>query len=590
MSNGSPPARRRPASGTSSGSGTPSGSTGSRPAVRRTSPGGAAARPAPASAGSRLVCIAGPKAGEEFPLEDGEYVIGRANDNPICIPDTSVSRKHVMVRKVGAGWAVSDLGSGNGTLVNGDAISDETPLANGDVVTLGDTELRFEDVANSTMNIVAPPSGSRPRPAAGASGSRPGVPARPPPRAEGGRVRTSRQQASAPPDPAVQKKKMRIKLAAAGVVVLLFAGLGVVRMNVNRQQAAELQRANEDKARRGALSALFQEAKNLVREGKWIEAQAKLEELQAQAPDYPGVTDYLGHAEREIPIQRSLEEARAALAKNELGKAAAALAKTSKTQFLDEPVRNLKRDLGAAADKRTVAARAALDGSKFDEAKAITDDVLVAVPEHRDAKLINEAAVQSIAQRDAPRPVVQGPAPKPWEPAVDRFRDGDTSGAVAILNACMSRTPQCKKLLGQVNEFTNLYKKLEDLDAKNLTKLLALDKDITDGRPSKMARNAGTRAATIFYKGATAAKAAGQWAKAMEYARRALQADPGHAGATNIISEMKTKAKDLYLSAYSIKDSAPEDALPKFRDVVSMTPPDDEYHQKAQTWVEKLSR
>ncbi|MFP2913298.1 FHA domain-containing protein, partial [Pyxidicoccus sp. 3LFB2] len=181
MSNGSPPARRRPASGTPSG-GPPSGGTGSRPPVRRTAPGASAARPAPASAGSRLICIAGPKAGEEFSLEDGEYTIGRATDNPICIPDTSVSRKHVMVRKVGAGWAVSDMGSGNGTLVNGDVIGDETPLANGDVITLGDTELRFEDVANSTMMVSTPSGGSRPRPSASASasGARAGVPSRPP--------------------------------------------------------------------------------------------------------------------------------------------------------------------------------------------------------------------------------------------------------------------------------------------------------------------------------------------------------------------------------------------------------------------------
>ncbi|MBZ4417745.1 FHA domain-containing protein [Myxococcus sp. RHSTA-1-4] len=583
MSNGSPPARRRPTSGT------PSGGTGARPAARRTSPGAAPARPAPTTVSPRLVCIAGPKAGEEFTLTDGEYVVGRATDNPICIPDTSVSRKHVMLRQMGSGWAVSDLGSGNGTLVNGDVISDETPLANGDVITLGDTELRFEDVANSTMEVAAPPP--RPaRPSAGGSGSRGAVPARPPPRPEGGRVRTARTAAATPPDPAAAKKKLRIKLAAAAVVVLLFAGLGVVRMNVSQQQAAEAARAQESKSRREMLGALFQDAKNLVREGKWIEAQAKLEELQAQAPDYPGVTDYLGHAEREIPIQRDLAEVQAALAKNELGKASAALARTSKTQFLDDQVRTAKRALQDAADKRTREARTALDGNQLNEAKAITDDVLVAFPEHRDAKLINEQAVQAIEYRDRPKVVVQGPAPKPWEPAVERYRDGDVSGAVAILNACMSKTPQCKKLLGQMNDFSNLYKRLEDLDAKGLSKLLALDKDITDGRPSKMARNAGTRAATIFYRGATAAKAAGQWGRAMEYARRALQADPGHAGANNIISEMKTKAKDLYLSAYSIKDSAPEDALPKFKDVVAMTPPEDEYHQKAQTWVEKLSR
>ncbi|MFP2913371.1 FHA domain-containing protein, partial [Pyxidicoccus sp. 3LFB2] len=413
---------------------------------------------------------------------------------------------------------------------------------------------------------------------------------RPPPRTEGGRVRTARTSAVTPPSPEEQKKKMRIKLAAAGVVVLLFAGLGVVRMNISRGQDEALQLARQDKARRDALGSLFQEAKNLVREGKWIEAQEKLVELQAQAPDYPGVTDYLGHAEREIPIQRSLTDARAALAKNELGKAAAAMAKTGKTQFLDDQVRITTRDLATAGQKRTLEARKALDGNQLDQAKAITDDVLAAFPDDRDAKLINEQAAQAITQRDAPRPVVVGPAPKPWEPAVDRYRDGDISGASAILNACSGKTAQCKKLLAQINEFNTLYKRLEDLDAKSLTKLLALDKDITDGRPSKMARNAGTRAATIFYKGASSAKAAGQWGRAMEYARRALQADPGHAGATNIISEMKTKAKDLYLSAYSIKDSAPDEALPKFKDVVAMTPAEDEYHQKAQTWVEKLSR
>jgi len=578
MTNGSPPARRRPPPGASSGG------TGSRPAVRRT-----AARPAPApvSATCRLICIAGPKDGEEFALSGDEYVIGRATDNAICIPDTSVSRKHVVLRKGDSGWTVSDLGSGNGTLVNGDAINDETPLANGDVITLGDTELRFEDLANSTMMVGAPPPGPRPRPAG--SGSRGSVPSRPSVR-EGGRVRTGRSAAIAAPSPEAQKKKKLIMLGAAGVVVLLFAGLGMVRMNVQQQQAMAAEEARQGKNRREMLGSLFQDAKNLVREGKWVEAKAKLEELQAEAPEYPGVADYLSHAAREIPIQEKLTAARAALAKKELGKASSLLASAGDSQFLYEQVNAAKRELSESADARTRESRKLLDEGQLDMAKAITDDVLVAFPEHRDAKVINEQAAQAIIVRDTPRPVVQGPAPKPWEPAVDRFRDGDMSGAVAMLNACMARTPQCKKLLGQMTEFGNLYKRLEDLDAKGLSKLMALDKDITGGRPSKMARNAGTRAATIFYKGATAAKAAGQWSRAMDYSRKALQADPGHTGASNIISELKAKAKDVYLQAYSLKDGSPDEALPKFKDVVAMTPPDDEYHEKAKTWVEKLSR
>lgn|SRR5215217_1844362 len=579
MSNGSPPARRRPPSGT------PSGGTGARPAARRTSPVSAP----PAAASPRLICVAGPKSGEEFSLEDGEYVIGRAADNPICIPDTSVSRKHVMVRKAGATWMVSDLGSGNGTLVNGEAIGEETPLANGDVITLGDTELRFEDVVNSTL-MVAAPSRARTASASSASTSRGSSPARPPPRVEGGRVRSARSSAMAPQDPEVLRKKMRLKLLAGGVVVVLFAGLGIARMRMVKEQEEILARKGQQESVRKELSTIFQDAKNLVREGKWVEAKAKLEELSTTAPEYPGVKDYLQHAEREIPVQGRLMDARAALAKNELGKASAALSKAGESQFLYEQVNAAKRELSELADKRTREARTAMDTGQIDSAKAITDDVIKAFPEHRDAKLINEQAVQAITIRDTPRVIPTGPAPKPWEPAVERFRDGDMSGAVAILNACMSKNPQCKKLLAQMSEFSTLYKRLEDLDAKGLQKLLALDKDITDGRTSKMARNAGTRAATIFYKSASSAKAAGQWARAMEFARRTLQADPGHAGAANIISELKTKGRELYLLAYSLKDGSPEDALPKFKDVVAMTPPDDEYHDKAKSWVEKLSR
>ena len=54
--------------------------------------------------------------------------------------------------------------------------------------------------------------------------------------------------------------------------------------------------------------------------------------------------------------------------------------------------------------------------------------------------------------------------------------------------------------------------------------------------------------------------------------------------------ELKGKAKDVYLSAYSIKDTNPDEALVKFKDVVAMTTSDDEYNQKAKTWIEKLSR
>ncbi len=601
MSNGSPPARRRPATGSSSGG----GATGQRPAVRKT---GAvpAVRPAPLPVmGTKLVVSAGPHAGEEFALEDGEYVIGRAADNPICIPDTSVSRKHVLVRRLGGGWAASDLGSGNGTLLNGEPISDEMPLSHGDVLTLGDTEVTFQDASNATMMMPAP---SAPPPRPGRSGSRSAAPAapaadasdeggeaavprRPPPRPES-RARPARGgRGAAAPDPEAQKRKKRLLIMTAAVFAMLVVLLAAIKVKQQQQAEAEAAAAAAADERRAALSGLFQDAKNLIREGKWVEAKAKLLELQEAEPEYVQLPDYLARVEKEIPNQEALDAAKAALDKNQLGKAAASLAKVASDTQLFEQLRTYRVALNDKADKRVREAQALMDQKQLDAAKAITDDVLAAIPEHRDGKVIAEQVAQAIEIRDRPAPPPPPPTTvKPWDQAVNLFRDGDQKGAMDMATSCAGRHSQCKTLVTQMTEFGNLYRRLEDLDAKGLIRLLDLDKKITNGRGSKLARNAGTRASNIFFKSASSAKASGQFGVAMANAQRALQADPSHAGANNIVAELRQKAKDLYLQAYALKDSDPQEAVPKFREVMAMTSSDDETHQKAKSWIEKIQQ
>jgi pSer/pThr/pTyr-binding forkhead associated (FHA) protein len=586
MSNGSPPARRRSPTGFS-----PSGPTEQRPARRPT--GAAAPRPpVPARPGTRLACTAGPKAGEDFALDEGEYVIGRSTDNAICIPDTSVSRRHVMVRKEGNIWYVRDLGSGNGTLVNGEPISDETVLSHGDVLTLGDTELTFQDTSNATMMMAIPPPSAPARPGSRGEG-RPSLeaPRRPGARPEG-RVRSSRASAAmAPPDPAARKRRIRMLL----LFTVLFAGvvgvLVVVKQQRDQEAAIAAAKVREARQRREQLDGLFQDAKKLVRENKWTDAQAKLQELEAQEPDYPQLAEYKASVEKEIPNQQALDETRAALDKGELTVAAGALAKVTQDTQLFEQLRTVQQQLEKRVDDRAREAQTLLRSQKLDEAKVIIDDLLAVMPEHRDAKLLRDEIAAAIERRDRPPPSAgPAPAPKPWQPAIERFVNGDVQGALAAANECASKQARCKALVGQISDFSNLHKKMEDLDEKGLARLLSLDEKITDGRGSKMAQKAGTRAATLFYRSASSAKASGQWGRAMESAQRALRADPGHEGARSIVSEVQKKARDLYLQAYTIKDTNPDDAAPMFREVLSMTTPDDEYYQKAKTWLEKMPR
>lgn len=94
---------------------------------------------------------AGGSTGGSIVLPDGKRVrlgkipvgIGRAAECAVRLADTSVSRTHAEVRPTGDGWTVVDLGSTNGTKVNGAAIT-ERRLKDGDAISVGDSHLKFE--------------------------------------------------------------------------------------------------------------------------------------------------------------------------------------------------------------------------------------------------------------------------------------------------------------------------------------------------------------------------------------------------------------------------------------------------------------
>ena len=91
-----------------------------------------------------LVFLAGPIAGRRYKLADGEYVIGRRSDCQIFVPDMRVSRQHARLWKAGEAWQIEDLGSNNGTFVNGAKIAIATPLQQDDEVLIANNRIRVE--------------------------------------------------------------------------------------------------------------------------------------------------------------------------------------------------------------------------------------------------------------------------------------------------------------------------------------------------------------------------------------------------------------------------------------------------------------
>ena len=82
-------------------------------------------------------------AGERIPLSEKPVIIGRLPDCEIALADPNVSRRHAEVRPFGTGFLVVDLGSTNGTKVNGTTVS-EHQLKDGDAITVGATRIRFD--------------------------------------------------------------------------------------------------------------------------------------------------------------------------------------------------------------------------------------------------------------------------------------------------------------------------------------------------------------------------------------------------------------------------------------------------------------
>ena len=131
-----------------------------------------------------LRVVSGSASGTEVPL-DGEFIVGRGETGPGRLgDDTEISRRHARFGRDAEGHLiVEDLGSTNGTYINGRPVTSPTVLVDGDEIKLGQTVLRFEDGGRTEVrSTVAEPQATVVGRAT-AQQSSPAPPARPPERA-----------------------------------------------------------------------------------------------------------------------------------------------------------------------------------------------------------------------------------------------------------------------------------------------------------------------------------------------------------------------------------------------------------------------
>lgn len=96
--------------------------------------------------GFQLVISEGKEAGREFEFDQDSVLIGRTAECDVILYEAGVSRKHARIQMEDAGIFIEDLGSSNGTKVNGETISKKQQLKGGDSISMGPVVFAFKPV------------------------------------------------------------------------------------------------------------------------------------------------------------------------------------------------------------------------------------------------------------------------------------------------------------------------------------------------------------------------------------------------------------------------------------------------------------
>ena len=160
---------------------------------------------------AQIIGLRGEQANKSHTLGDTPFTFGRNTDNTIVFAGGRASRRHAEIRRAGADYLLSDLGSSNGTLVNGQRLTAPHRLRHGDTFEIGDDAFRFDAPApavDKTLMVMpavlsAPPTVPVPPP----STSRPCRHLRPSPAPMPARCRTRRRSRPTLPESAASRAR-----------------------------------------------------------------------------------------------------------------------------------------------------------------------------------------------------------------------------------------------------------------------------------------------------------------------------------------------------------------------------------------------
>lgn len=164
----------------------------------------------------QFVMRSGPTPGVTFPLDGDSLTIGRDSTNGVAINDAEVSRKHSRLMFQGGKYVLEDLGSTNGTFVNGQRLAGPVVLKPGDVVSLGEQIVLMYDAIAADAGATVAVSRKA------AQASPPPVYSAPPPQQQ--QSYAPSQPAYAPPAPAKKSNTTPVIIVVGALLFICACG------------------------------------------------------------------------------------------------------------------------------------------------------------------------------------------------------------------------------------------------------------------------------------------------------------------------------------------------------------------------------
>ncbi len=379
--------------------------------------------PAPSTHSASLLVVEGNDRGKSFALAGGAQVVGRSLECGIVLNDATVSRRHFQVQAEGDGWRMSDLGSGNGTKVDGQRVP-TILLLEGMRIEVGQSVLQFvaaqaggaeeDDERTRAVEMIPEPEpvpAPKPEPVPEPTRARPAtIHPREAPRIE---------VVDIPSDPPRRFPVWPVTggVLAAAIVSLTVAqfGFGVRILPIGDEAPAGTTSAvPEALDARAEAADLVARATKAIQDRQWDPAVALLAQAKAKDPELSGIDEAIARARDEKRAGALLTAAKDLVEKGSTDEARGLLTRIPDTSIYFAEAR---QEL-AALDTKHVAAeieaiRTKVKDGRKGEARQYFVTLIANHPEDsRVLAMRDELFAAGIAVEPPPRPTA-APAPSP---------------------------------------------------------------------------------------------------------------------------------------------------------------------------------